>query len=44
MMWHFIKIQMLHFHCTSDEIQKLATYAAKSFQLPVVVGVYPQTL
>jgi len=27
------KIQMLYFHSTSEEIQKLATYAAKSVQL-----------
>jgi len=27
------KIQMMYLHSTSEEIQKLATYAAKSFQL-----------
>jgi len=31
--WLLTHVQMLYFHSTSEEMQKLAAYTAKSFQL-----------
>jgi len=37
-----LTIQMLYFQNTGNEIQKLATYATKSFELMVWVGSHPR--